>query len=90
MNDEGKTILRTIATLQAKDGSIPGASDTITRSSGQALLIETTALTVLGWLKANDVGEFRPNLETASKWIGSQRGGSGSSSQSLWSSMARS
>ena len=38
--------------------------------------IETTALAVLGWLKANP-GAFNAPLQKAVKWVGQQRGGYG-------------
>ncbi len=75
---EGVAILQTLAKLQAKEGSIPGAATSITRSTGKALAIETTAFAVLGWLKANRAQEFTLNIASAMKWIGSQRDGSGS------------
>ena len=78
LRTEGTELLKTLATLQMKEGSLPGAETSITRSSGQALLIESTALAVLGWLKANETGTFRANVEAACKFIGSQKDGGGS------------
>src|SRR5262249_21255748 len=49
----------------------------ITCSGGRDLQIETTALAVLAWLKANQPGDFALPLEKAIKWIGQQRGGYG-------------
>jgi len=74
---EGIAILKTLAKAQAKDGSVPGAATSITKSSGQALLIETTGLAMLGWIKVNETGEFRINLDASSKWLGSQKNGFG-------------
>jgi alpha-2-macroglobulin-like protein len=74
---DGVALLKVLAKAQAKDGSVPGAETSITKSSGQALVIETTALAMLGWLKANDTGEFRAQLDASSKWLGSQKGGAG-------------
>jgi hypothetical protein len=56
---------------------LKGATASVTNSTGVALEIESTALAVLGWLKANEAGQFRPNVDTACKWIGSKRSGNG-------------
>src|SRR5207248_2915556 len=53
-----------------------GAKISITGSTGRMLQIETTALAVLGWLKANRP-EFLTPARTAVGWIGKQRGGYG-------------
>src|SRR5205085_10053330 len=53
-----------------------GAKMSITGSTGRTLQIETTALAVLGWLKANRP-EFLTPVRTAIQWIGQQRGGYG-------------
>ncbi len=81
---DGVSILEKIAGLQAKDGSIPGAETSITRSYGRDLLIETTALVVLGWTKANRHDLFLKPSQAAMKWIGTQRnpGGAFGSTQS--------
>ena len=75
---EGIALLKVLAKKQEKDGSVIGAESSITKSSGQALLIETTALAMLGWLKVNETGEFRANLDSSSRWLGSQKSGYGS------------
>lgn len=75
---EAVTLLQTIATMQAKDGSVPGAETSITNSQGRDLLIETTAYAVLGWIKAGRPELFVANTQNAMKWVGSQRNGSGS------------
>jgi hypothetical protein len=74
---EGVAMLNTVAGMQADDGSVPGAATSITSSSGRALLIETTALAVLGWLKANRPEQFVGNVQRAMKWVGAQRDASG-------------
>jgi anti-sigma factor RsiW len=74
---DGERILKTLAGKQDKDGAVPGAKTTITNSRGEALLIETTGMAVLGWLKANEAGAFRENVDKACKWIGSKRSGHG-------------
>src|SRR5204863_8812575 len=59
-----------------KDGYLDGARIGITGSAGRMLHIETTALAVLGWLKANRP-EFTTAVRSAVGWIGKQRGGYG-------------
>ncbi len=50
---DGVKLLESLAAKQAADGGIPGAATTITGSGGDDRLTETTALAVLGWLKAD-------------------------------------
>lgn len=80
----GEELLGVLAKSQEKEGHLKGATASVTNSTGMALEIETTALAVLGWLKANEAGQFRPNVESACKWIGSKRqnGGAFGSTQS--------
>src|SRR5262249_16153410 len=59
-----------------KDGRVTGAVTSITRSGGRDLEIETTALALLGWLRANDP-KYTPTIKEATKWISQQRGGYG-------------
>ncbi len=54
-----------------------GATASVTNSTGIALEVETTALAVLGWLKANEAGQFHPQVQAACKFIGGQRSGGG-------------
>lgn len=60
----------------AKGGAITGAVTSITRSGGRDLDIETTALTLLGWLRANDA-RYAGAVKEATKWLSQQRGGYG-------------
>jgi A-macroglobulin TED domain/Alpha-2-macroglobulin family len=69
--------LKKIAAKQSQAGAIEGAQTSITRSGGRDLVIETTALAVLGWLKANEADKFQLPLQAAVKWISQQRGGHG-------------
>ena len=46
-----KQLMDKLVKSQAKDGSVAGAVTSITRSGGQALLIETTSLAILAWLR---------------------------------------
>jgi hypothetical protein len=59
-----------------KEGKVTGAVTSITRSGGQALEIETTALAMLGWLRANDP-KYITTIKDVTKWISQQRGGYG-------------
>src|SRR5262249_42338909 len=70
-------LLKTVKAKQAADGSLNATQTSITCSGGRDLQIETTALAVLAWLKANQPGDFALPLEKAIKWIGQQRGGYG-------------
>ena len=74
--DEGVKLLQTVAGTQKDDGHLDAEKTSITGSGGRDLEIETTALAVLGWLKANP-GTFNAPLQKAIKWIGQQRGGYG-------------
>ncbi|HEY1188653.1 MAG TPA: alpha-2-macroglobulin family protein [Gemmata sp.] len=59
-----------------KDGAVTGATTSITRSGGRDLQIETTALALLGWLRANDPS-YATTTKDAIKWLSQQRGGYG-------------
>jgi hypothetical protein len=59
-----------------KGGAVTGAVTSITRSGGRDLEIETTALSLLGWMRANDP-TYAAAIKAASKWISQQRGGHG-------------
>jgi hypothetical protein len=59
-----------------KDGRVTGAVTSVTQSGGRDLEIETTALTLLAWLRANDPSYATASKE-ATKWISQQRGGYG-------------
>jgi hypothetical protein len=74
--NEGLGLLRALAAAQKEDGHLDGAETSVTRSGGRDLQIETTALTVLAWLKAGHP-DFTMNLRKAAGWIGKQRGAFG-------------
>lgn len=59
-----------------KDGAVIGAEASVTRSGGRDLPIETTALAMLGWLRANDA-KYAAAVKDATRWIARQRGGAG-------------
>jgi hypothetical protein len=69
-------LLRSVAAAQKDDGHLDGKEMSITSSRGRDLQVETTALAIMGWLKANP-GEFIQSVKKAVDWIGRQRGGFG-------------
>jgi alpha-2-macroglobulin-like protein len=72
--DEGRRLLEKLAKGQADDGHLDSRLGSITRSGGQSLQIETTALAALAWLKSP---EFAAQANKAVKWIVGQRQGGG-------------
>jgi hypothetical protein len=74
---EGVALLKALAARQNEDGHLDAAKTSITGSGGRPLQVETTALAVLGWLKANRPAEFNGPVRKAVEWIGRQRGGFG-------------
>src|SRR5262249_39075424 len=73
--DEAVRLLDRVAALQQADGHLEGAAS-ITGSRGRDLRVETTALAVLGWLKA-DPKRFDAPARKALRWLRQQRGGDG-------------
>lgn len=71
-----KEAVKRLAGKQAKDGSFPGAKESITQSGGIALSIETTALAALAFQEAG--AEHGEAARKALSWIEEQRKGSGS------------
>jgi hypothetical protein len=59
-----------------KNGVVTGAVTSVVMSRGRDLEIETTALALLGWLRANDP-KYGTTVKDATKWISQQRGGYG-------------
>jgi hypothetical protein len=72
--DEAVALLKKVAGRQQEDGHLEAARTSITGSGGRPLQVETTALAVFGWLKANRPGEFNAPVQKAVRWIGRQRG----------------
>jgi alpha-2-macroglobulin-like protein len=66
-----------LAGMQGKDGSFPGAKETITMSGGESLTIETTALAVLALLKASPNSEYEAQIRAGVDWLNGKRGGYG-------------
>lgn len=62
--------------MQAKDGSFPGANHSVTRSGGQALHIETTALAAMAMIEAGQANE--DPVRKAIDWLNASRNGGGS------------
>lgn len=62
----GESVLARLAKKQDKDGRVPGASTSITRSGGEGLDIETTSLAALGWMR---FPARAANAEKAIRWI---------------------
>lgn len=73
---EGKAMVKRLAAMQGKDGSFPGAKESITMSGGESLAIETTALATIAMLNAND-GAYEGNVRAAVDWLNGKRGGYG-------------
>jgi hypothetical protein len=75
--EEALALLTRLVEAQQKDGHLDAAQTSITGSGGRDLQIETTALTLLGWLKAQRPDRFTDPVRAAVRWIGQQRGGYG-------------
>ena len=74
---ETAAMAKRLAGLQSKDGSFPGAKETITMSGGESLTIEATALSVMALLKASPNGEYASQIRAGVEWLNSKRGGYG-------------
>lgn len=74
---DGVELLQWLRGHQKPTGEVAGAEVSITGSRGNDLLVETTALSVLGWLKADRPDQFHPNIHNAVKWLSRQRRGKG-------------
>lgn len=75
--EEGVSLLKKLGEAQKEDGHLDAEKTSITGSGGRDLQIETTALTVLAWLKANRPADSNANVQKAVRWLGQQRGGYG-------------
>jgi uncharacterized protein YfaS (alpha-2-macroglobulin family) len=83
---DGTAGLARLAKLQGKDGAFAGADHSITRSGGQALQIETTALAALAMMKSE--AAYRREIAAALDWLTRQRsqwGGYGSTQSTILS-----
>jgi hypothetical protein len=73
--DDGRALAGKLVGLQDAEGKLIGQNGSITRSGGQALAIETTALAALAWLK---LPEYHAYANRAIDWIVGKRSGDGS------------
>jgi len=74
---ETAAMVKRLAAMQSKDGGFPGAQETITKSGGDSLVTETTALATLALIKASPDGEYAGPLRSAADWLNARRGGYG-------------
>jgi len=74
---ETTAIAQRLAAMQAKDGSFPGARESITMSGGESLTIEATALATLALIKASPANEYEPAIRAAADWLNARRSGYG-------------
>jgi alpha-2-macroglobulin-like protein len=61
-----RQLMDKLAKRQEAAGNVTGAVTSITRSGGDALALETTALSVLAWMREPS---YAPNVEKGLKWI---------------------
>jgi hypothetical protein len=64
--DAAKSLMDKLLTKQTKEGWIDGATTSIVGSGGEALQIETTALTILAWLRDP---AYAGAVETSMRWL---------------------
>ncbi|NVB85215.1 MAG: hypothetical protein HOV81_43015 [Kofleriaceae bacterium] len=74
---EAGGFVKKLVALQDKDGSFPGAKESITMSGGESLTIETTALATLALIKASPNSEYESQIRRAVDWTNAKRGGFG-------------
>jgi hypothetical protein len=72
-----KAMIKRLAAMQAKDGSFPGAKESITMSGGESLAIEATSLATLALIKASPGSEYEPQIRSAVDWLNAKRSGYG-------------
>jgi hypothetical protein len=71
---ETEAMTKRLAAMQAKDGSFPGAKESITVSGGDSLLVETTALAVQALVKASPNNEHETAIRAAVDRLNAGRG----------------
>jgi uncharacterized protein YfaS (alpha-2-macroglobulin family) len=65
-----RQLMDKLARSQDPAGGVKGAVTSITRSGGDALAIETTALSVLAWMREPSyAADYSSNIEKGLKWI---------------------
>lgn len=67
--------VRRLAAMQAADGAFPGADHSITRSGGDSLVVETTALAALALMAGGS--EHAAAVRKAIEWMNGERSGGG-------------
>ncbi len=66
-NTGAKALAQMLVDAVDNDGAVGNADTSITRSGGNSLLIETTSLALLAWLKDDVL--WAGNVETSMKWL---------------------
>ena len=66
----GPILVRREHAILKRLAGVPGIPRTFGIVDGRALLIETTALATLGWLKANRPDQFLDHVEKSVRWVG--------------------
>jgi alpha-2-macroglobulin-like protein len=75
---QAPAFVKKLAGMQDKDGAFPGAAESITKSGGESLAIETTSLATLALIKASPNNEYETQIRRAVDWLNAKRGGFGS------------
>jgi uncharacterized protein YfaS (alpha-2-macroglobulin family) len=65
-SDGARQLMNKLARSQAAGGNVTGAQTSITRSGGESLNVETTALATLAWMRDP---AFAANTQKGMKWI---------------------
>lgn len=68
---EAEEFLSLLAQFQEKDGSFQGRTTSVVSSTGKNLHIETTALAVMAFIKAQ---KYQSVMESAVRWLNEQKG----------------
>lgn len=76
--DEAGPLAKALVEAQNGEGMIAGGQATVTRSMGQSLDIETTALAAIALMKLPNQGPNAVASRKAADWLGKQRDGFGS------------
>jgi hypothetical protein len=76
-NEEAVPFVKSLMEAQDAEGKVVGGQSSVTRSTGQCLEIETTALACLAWMKAGVAGAHVVSASKAGGWLAKQRDGLG-------------
>jgi DNA-binding FrmR family transcriptional regulator len=76
--EEAEAMAKSIAEAQNAEGMVAGGKASVTRSMGQSLDIETTALSAIALMKLPNRGPLAVAARKATDWIGRQKDGLGS------------